>query len=557
MGFRIVETVASEPASEHATEYLVRMRDGVELATDVYLPDGAGVHAAVLVRTPYDKSSRYTALTHEAEFFRARGFAFVAQDVRGKFRSGGRTLPYAYDVADGFDTVEWITRQPWSAGSVGVTGESYYGFTTWAAVASGHPAIKAAVPMVTGIEMGATHVAGRWSQEPPYLSALKDLLQIWTNNDGYLAEIDWGSASIEEIIAEARGQIGECLGATGLLDRAARQDWCNPYGERHPYFTTAVPILHWQNWYDPGLAPAGLRDWRHFRSLGSTRALHYLRVGSADHSGFRLEDVGGGDERNPYLSNTALAEKIATECAEIADFFDEHLNGVRPEQPRPRARWHVGHVGWQTSAEFPPPSEPLTFHLRAGGADGGGHELADAAEVEASVLTWTHDPDDPVPSSVDIEEIWYLLAAYPDERALRDRADVLTFRTQPLGRDVDFAGRPVFEGRLSFSSPSTHLFVKLQDVYPDGTTRPISWGRVVLGTGDVLIELDDNAYRVRAGHRLQLQVQSSDFPHFAVHPGTDESPWTAVERRRTTQGLTVGGAFGARLTLPVVSLPQE
>ncbi|WP_162870105.1 CocE/NonD family hydrolase [Kitasatospora cineracea] len=550
--------MTAEEPSENAREFMVTMRDGVELATDVYLPDNGAVHSAILVRTPYDKSSRYTALTYEAEYFRARGFAFVTQDVRGKFRSRGETVPYAHDVADGYDTVEWITHQPWSNGSVGVTGNSYYGFTTWAAVASGHPAIKAAVPQVTGIDMGADHVAGNWKQDVPRLAALKDLLQIWTDNKGYLAEIDF-AAGVPEIIAAAREQIGESWGANHLLAATETLDWYNPYGERHPYHTTGIPILHWQNWYDPGLAPSGLRDWRHFRSLASTRHLHYLRVGSADHAGFRLEDVDAGDERNPYLSEAALTEKIMTECGEVADFFDEHLNDVAPEQPRPHARWHVGHVGWQSSQEYPPPSTPLTFHLEAVLGEQT-HRLSRHPAADPVPLSWTHDPADPVPSTVDTEAIWYLLADYPDERAVQERADVLTFRTPPLAEDTDFAGQPVFRAHVELSSPSSHLYLKLQDVHPDGTTRPISWGRAALtpeAGRELLVALDDNAYRLRAGHSLQLQVQSSDFPHFGIHPGTDDNPWTATEKQPTTQSLTVGGLHGASLTLPAITLAQD
>lgn len=558
MTFTIVESMTSEEPSEHAHEHMVAMRDGVELATDVYLPDDATVHSAILVRTCYDKSSRYTALTFEAEYYRSRGFVFVTQDVRGKFRSNGETLPYAYDVADAYDTVEWITKQPWSNGHVGVTGQSYYGFTTWAAVASGHPAIGAAVPMVTGIDMASMHVGTPWSQDAPYLAALNDLLQIWTDNKGYLAEIDWSADSVENIVAAARARIGECRGATEMLERSVDQGWYNPYGDRHPYHTTSIPILHWQNWYDPGLAPWGLRDWRHFRSLAGPRDLHFLRVGSADHAGYLLEDVGAGDERNPYLSEAALVAKIETECGEIADFFDEHLGGVGPATPRPRARWHVGHVGWQSSPEYPPPSEPLTFHLSAEGT--GAYALTRRPDEDTTSLTWTHDPDHPVPSSTDIEAIWYLLAAYPDERDLADRSDVLTFRTEPLTDPVDFAGQPVLTARISFSAPSTHVFAKLQDVYPDGTTRPISWGRAVLSerAGNTLtLRLDDNAYRLRKGHCLQLQIQSSDFPHYVVHPGTDANPWFATKKSPSTQSLEVGGIEGARLTLPTITIARD
>lgn len=558
MSFEIIETMTSETPSPSATEHLIRTRDGADLATDVYLPEHGTTHSAILVRTPYDKSSRYTALKHEAEYYRKRGFAFVTQDVRGKFRSSGETVPYEYDVADAYDTAEWIVQQPWSNGRIGVAGASYYGFTTWAAVASGHPAIKAAIPQVTGIEMGGTHVASRWRHETPSFLSLNDLLQIWTNNDGYLAHIDWSADQVPNIIAQWHERVGECAGATRLIDMASSQDWYNPYGARHPYHTTNIPVLHWQNWYDPGLAPSGLRDWRHFRTQPGLRNLHYLRVGSADHSGFNLEDVGNPAERHAYLNDQALAEKIEIECGEMADFFDEHLNGVSPAEPRPRARWHVGHVGWQSSAEYPPPNHPVTFHLTTTGERI--HALTSEASTDASALEWTHDPKDPVPSTCDIEAAWYILAVYPDERAQADRIDVLTFRTDPLTDNLDFAGQPVLTAQISFSSPSTHVFAKLQDVHPDGTTHPISWGRAVMSTStgtDLHLTMDDNAYRVRRGHRLQLQIQSSDFPHFAVHPGTDESPWLATNKVSSRHSITIGGPRGARLTIPTITASEH
>lgn len=557
MTFTIIETVVSETPSPHADEYRVPMRDGVELATDVYLPDDVSTHSAILVRTPYDKSSRYTALVQEAEYYRSRGFVFVTQDVRGKFRSAGITVPYAYDVADGYDTVEWITQQAWSNGSVGVTGASYYGFTTWAAVASGHPAIKAAIPQVTGIDMGAAHVGARWINEVPSIASLNDLLQIWTDNKGYLAQIDWGSDTVENIIAASRAEIGPSIGADDKLARSSDEGWYNPYGDRHPYHTTTIPILHWQNWYDPGLAPLGMRDWRHFRSLGGTRNLHYLRAGSADHAGFQLADVGRGDERNPYVSDQALAEKIAIECGEMADFFDEFLNGNAPERPRDRARWHVGHVGWQASEEYPPPSTPHVLHLRAAAADRGIHALDLRPNATESSLAWTHDPENPVPSSTDIEAIWYLLAEYPDEQALADHPDVLTFRTAPLEDDLDFAGQPVLEAQITFAEPSTHVFATLQDIEPSGVTRPISWGRTVLNraTGGALhLVMDDNAYRIRRGHALQLQVRSSDFPHWLVDRGTGANPWTETDSVKVECQIGIGGPSGASLTLPRIAV---
>ncbi|KAM5342010.1 hypothetical protein ACJ41O_015041 [Fusarium nematophilum] len=556
MAVVIKQRIGAEPASDRAADFMVPMRDGIKLSTHLYLPGGgrgAGkTYSAILSRTPYDKSSLYTAIKFEAEYYNSRGFAFVAQDVRGKYFSEGETDPYTYDVQDGYDTVEWIVCQPWSNGKVGLTGASYYGFTVWAGVASGHPAIKAAVPQVTGIEMGSEHVGSRWSSQVPYLAGLNDLLQIWTTKDNYLLDISYDKASIPDIIAEVESKIGRSIGASWLLERSKSQIWYNPYGDRHPYYTTHVPVLHWQNWYDPGLAPSGLRDWRHFRQDPSLRSLHYLRIDSADHSGFRLENVGKGSEHHAYHSEAALQERIATEYREQADFFDEHLNRIKPAKPRSRAKWHIGHYGWQETEEYPPASQPRVFHLSAR-RENKCRALVSSAPDEACEATWTHDPKNPVPSTTDMETLWFLLAGYPDEQNLQDRKDILTFRTAPLMEDLVFAGQPELSARVSFSSKSTYIFAKLQDVSPDNTTRPISWGRCVLhkDTSEPLeLAMDDNAYRVRPGNCLQLQVQSSDFPLSAVHPGTEENPFLASEFETVDHSIVLGGVDGATLTIP-------
>lgn len=264
-----------------------------------------------------------------------------------------------------------------------------------------------------------------------------------------------------------------------------------------------------------------MKDWRHFRSLPALRNLHYLRVDSADHSSFHLDDVGKGDQAWAYKNADALARRINTECAEVADFFDEHVNGIAPPSPRPRVRWHLGHVGWRESAEFPPPTHTRSFYLSAD--DGGLHTLRDASVADAVRLTRQHNPRNPVPSTVDQEAFWFVLACHPDERHLAERDDVLIFRTAPLVADVDFAGQPVLRLDVEISSPSTYLFARIQDVYPDGTTRPISLGRAVLSeqnSGEVTLFMDDNAYRLRATHYLQVQAASSDSPHWGLPRAT-------------------------------------
>jgi len=139
------------------SDVMVRARDGIGLATDVYLPDGPGPFPTVLTRLPYGKTEAYCAMPVVADLWNRRGYAAVVQDVRGKWGSEGVFEPNLArnEISDGHDTVDWIAKQPWSDGRVGMWGESYFGFTTWAAAVSQHPALVAIAPGDTANHRGA------------------------------------------------------------------------------------------------------------------------------------------------------------------------------------------------------------------------------------------------------------------------------------------------------------------------------------------------------------------------------------------------------------------
>lgn len=154
------DATAPSPVPDTATQYMVAMRDGVRLATDVYLPAAGSPVPAVLVRLPYDKNSRYVFMAQVARRLTARGYALVVQDVRGKYRSEGEPLGPVSEVRDGYDTIDWVSRQVWCTGRVGTFGDSYYGFTQWAALSAQHPALRAMVPRVTSTDISQFNTSG-------------------------------------------------------------------------------------------------------------------------------------------------------------------------------------------------------------------------------------------------------------------------------------------------------------------------------------------------------------------------------------------------------------
>ena len=158
----------------------------------------------MLVRLPYDKGGRYTFMSDIAPSFTDRGYAFVVQDVRGKFRSEGETLAFVHEVDDGYDTLEWMVAQPWCDGNIGMWGDSYYGYTQWAAVASEHPALKAIVPRVTTADLAGS--VGNDPVIPLYLGEY--LAMYWLDDKIYHWAPDYGHRPLAEVFDEAFEAIG-------------------------------------------------------------------------------------------------------------------------------------------------------------------------------------------------------------------------------------------------------------------------------------------------------------------------------------------------------------
>jgi putative CocE/NonD family hydrolase len=204
------------------------------------------------------------------------------------------------------------------------------------------------------------------------------------------------------------------------------------------------------------------------------------------------------------------------------------------------------------------------WYLVDGGAaldvvDGG--SLDGRADAERTVISWEHDPANPVPSSTTADEVWTFLACYPDERELIKRQDVLSFTSEPVREPVDICGAARLRLRVATSGPSIHVFAKLLDVSPSGSVRAIVHGRMLFMDADldrpVQLDFADVAYRLRTGHRLRLHISSSDHPIYVRHPGTQENPWFAERLAVNRQQLLVGGLDPARLELPVYEGDQR
>lgn len=534
-----IETTRPAPVDPSATQHMVPARDGVELATDVYLPAGAAPRPAVLVRLPYDKNGRYCWMPFIAAHFTGRGYAFVVQDVRGKFRSGGETNAFVHEIPDGYDAIDWIARQPWCNGDVGMWGDSYYGFTQWTAVASGHPALKAIVPRVTVADLFG------WLGGVTPLYGAHYLAEYWSDHNSHHWTPDWSHRPLSEVFDDAFDAIGSrSIAFDRILAESRGQPPVDLYAGGHPFDHLRIPTLHGVGWFD-NITPPHMRDYDRLMSDPATAPFQYLHAGSTDHENYRFETVPVTEAENHAVDDAALERMLERYLAPALEFFDAFLSGSADPASIPRVRWHLANVGWQESPSWPlPGAAEVRLYPDSRGA------LCPEPGADGT-LEWTHDPDDLVPST--IVDPFSFLYEYPDETAVAQREDVLVFTGPALAEPLTLAGPVTAHLRVAGDGPSMNVHVKLVVVSPDGSSHILLYGQERVdrpdGSAVVAVPLGHTGHRLAAGNRLRLQVASSDYPLYLPHPGTAESPWFAVETTRNRQRLHTGAAAGSHLSL--------
>ncbi|MGW7090429.1 CocE/NonD family hydrolase [Streptomyces sp. NPDC054871] len=553
------ERVTAAPVAEHARQYTARMRDGVHLATDVYLPaaetDTDTAFPAVLVRLPYDKNSRYVYCDRFARLFTDRGYAVVVQDVRGKFRSGGSTLPFLREPQDGYDTIDWVVHQSWSDGRVGMFGDSYYGFTQWAAVATQHPALRAIVPRMTAADFN-TIWQPKGQRQPVWLEGIKYFAHHWVDHDLYEYDIDASHRPAIEQFEQAFAAIGARSLWFDLL--APRLAGLPTQTGLHPFDASPVPVLHCVGWFD-NIVGAHMRDYAELAARPGWDAVQYLWAGAVDHENYHLARAPIGEHDDHNTNDDALARMLPDYVNPALDFFDVFLKGVRPASTLPKVTWELSHGDRRTSDVWPPRGSCVrTFWLTdpKGTAAVGplpGADLADTPADGEATSRWTHDPDTPVPSLAG--DSFALLHSYPDLAPVAGRDDALVFSGPALTEALDLAGPVGLDLHVTSTAPEFDIFAKVMDLAPDGRAHLILRSQVTILADDTSsvthLDLGHTGYRLRPGHRLALLLTSSDFPLFLPAPGTGENPWTALTAKPSTQSLRTGGAHPSRLTITV------
>jgi predicted acyl esterase len=519
-----------EKIAEGATEVIAPMRDRTKLAGNLYLPEGEGPFPCIVTRTPYGKDQmELFADPRAARKYTKAGYAYLVQDTRGKGRSEGHYAGFSDDRNDGYDTIEWMAKQSWCNGKVGVTGASAMGITSNMAAIAAPPHLVAAFVIVAGND--TNFVGGAFKQRD---------MGDWHRGQG---------VSEERVRSRAGSYAETALSVTGDVLHNARY--------------IHIPVYNYGGWYDL-FSVGNVRNFQHLQNHGSrgARGNQKLEMGPFGHGEL------AGDLAYPNGS------ELIGNKSEIR-WFDYWLKGIdngimeeppvrvymmaaaRKGDPSPKNRW-------LQFANWPPGPQTVEYFLHE---DGGLSRKAPTAA--AAARGYDFDPADPAPtqggSNLTFEK------GPMDQRAIGERGDYLRFQTPVLERDVVIAGPVSVELWASTDGPDTDFMVKLVDVYPDGYEAIVldaalrtryRHGRhrddirmMTPGAPEKLtLDLWDTAITFEQGHRIALHVTSSNSPRFDVNPNTGELPGRGVETRVARNVVHLDAAHPSALRLPVIYL---
>jgi len=547
-----------------------KLRDGTVLRADVYRPTSGGPWPVLLHRTPYGRRWPVHAMMLDPFEAVSRGYMLVQQDTRGRFGSDGEWLPLTFEGDDGYDTVQWAASLPGSNGEVGMFGGSYMGHTSWAAAVAAPPELRAIVPLTTwcdprdglffrggAIELG-TYAA--WSLTYSGMAdiakrAVEDPVGAFAALSSLIADIDdLPSRVYWELPSGALPTIAQAgitdIGVQRALADPSTADGATVTGKHDHVEAASFNVGGWYDMFQQGTLDNHVAMTR----LGKpTRLL----VGPWSHASL-IGLFGGmvGEVNFGMASSSAMIEGTTPLTQLELSWFDHWLKGIDSGVTAgpPVKIFVMGTNVWRDENEWPlSRAADTAWHLRA---DGG--LTPEPPSADESSDSYLYDPADPAVTHGGAFLISPVFTPGPvDQRVVEDRADVLVYTSDPLTDDLEVTGRIRMRLHATTDAPSTDWVVRLCDVDTSNVSRNLCDGilRVHATPGEPAeheIDLWSTSNVFLAGHRIRVQVTSSNFPRWDRNLNTGESPQTATTMRVARQTIFHDVVRPSHIILPVI-----
>ena len=587
------------------------MRDGVVLRADVYRPESNSAVPVILMRTQYGKEAAQVqpARFQTPQWYASHCYIVVVQDIRGQGASDGAFYEYANDRNDGYDSVEWAARLPGSNGRVGMYGSSYVGATQWLAATATPPSLKAIVPSNT-----ASDYYDGWTYEDGAFRLA--FIEPWmTSTIATSAAVNRQDAATVASLKAAAAESARWLRFTPYAELPTLQPkspMVAPYffdAIRHPtddaywqafsiqtrYARVDVPVLAFDGWYD-AFVEGALRNFNGVRTQGATdlaRNSQRIVIGPWEHLGWGRPD----SPVSPRLKALGVVADSPVNELTIA-WFDHFLKGADNGVGGPSRvdYFEMGENKWHVASDWPLAATVYqNWYLASGGhanslmGDGVlspapparaqneavAHTTTEAAAPIAAAPAaaptdrFTYDPANPVPSVGGHSCCSWTAGPQGqfDQSAIEQRPDILVFTSAPLDQALEVTGPISVILYAGSTATDTDFTAKLVDVYPDGTAVNLSNGIQRASFRDSLADptpiRPGEVYRFSInvwptsnlfakGHRIRLEISSSDFPQFAPNPNTGEPFGVSAARKTAEQTILHDADHPSALILPTI-----
>ena len=584
---------------------MMPMRDGVRLCTDIYRPKGDGKFPIIFSRTPYNFNSWGDGEMRTRTFSSAldavqRGYAYVVQNERGRYFSEGEWDILGTPLTDSYDAFEWMSKQPWSNGKIGLTGCSSTAEWQMAAASQGHPALAAMVTQGFGAGVGRVGrfmEQGNWyrggAQQMLFTAWLygvqndkfrpqfpkditqEDLVRVqrWFDLAPEMPRVDWAEGlqhlPVQDIIKNKNGSVG--IYEELIRRKPNDPEWLKG-GLYHDNMPLDVPVFWFVSWYDVSSSP-NLELFNHARKNPNKKIAdnQYLIIAPTLHCDYRRA-----------AENTVVGERSVGDARLDYDeltwkWFDMLLKGASNDfkQTTPRVQYYLmGKNVWKSSETWPPPNaKSTTLYLSSNGkanTRNGDGQLTTRAPSTDNPDGFTYDPENPVMShggNVCCTGNAVQGGAF-DQSEMELRDDILVYTSEPLKQSVEISG--FIESTLYLSSDvkDTDVTIKIIDVYPDGKAynldETIQRVRYREGYDKEVFMEKDQVYKVEmtpmstsnyfeAGHRIRIEISSSNFPRFERNLNTGGNNYDEPKGIVAHNKIHHSRKYPSMISLPVVS----
>nr|MBI1228695.1 CocE/NonD family hydrolase [Cytophagales bacterium] len=571
---------ASDPGTVLNEIRLVRqvavpMRDGTILYADIYRPAKPGKYPVIVTRTPY--GLQRDNVHHERMMkFAQRGYIGIVQDVRGRYESDGKWEPFRDEANDGHDTIEWIAKQEFSNGKIAMQGGSYLGHNQWAAASQSPPSLDAIFPSVASTNLyanwitmgGAFRLSFNYGWGVVRMPNRIMLPQYW-HTAAYTPE----ELTYDNILMHLPLKDGDLKSAgyavqhyRDWVKHESYDDYWKAISDEERFEKVLVPAYNTGGWFDIFLMGT-LDGYVGMKTRGGTpeaRKGTKLLVGPWGHGpGTSFGDLDFG------------AHAFVDLFEEELRYYDFHLKGIQNgiDTEKPVRIFYMGENKWRHEDNWPiPGTQYKALYMTGDGPANtlrGGGKLTFEKPSKSGIDNYLYDPNQPVMTYGGNNCCGTPTIAGPkDQRNIERRNDVLVYTSEFLTEPITVAGPITMKLHAATDGPDTDWMIKLVDVYPDGSAYPVSEGILRARFKDGLdkinlltpnqvyefeIEMMGTANVFQPGHRIRIDITSSNFPQFDRNPNTGKPQGTDAEVRIAKQTIHHGGSRPSHIVLPIVN----